>query len=67
MAGTVKGGQQAAHKNKQVHGSDFYAKIGRKGGQASRRGGFAAGAEGRRRARYYGAIGGRLSRRTKAN
>ena len=66
MAGTVKGGRQAAHKNKQVHGADFYAKIGRKGGQASRSGGFAAGEEGRRRARYYGAIGGRLSRRTTA-
>lgn len=64
MAGTVTGGKQAAEKNKTRHGSDFYARIGRKGGMASRKGGFAAGAEGRRRARYYGAIGGRVSRRT---
>lgn len=64
MAGTVKGGRQAAHKNKQVHGADFYARIGRMGGKASRTGGFAAGAEGKRRARHYGAIGGRVSRRS---
>lgn len=65
MSGTIKGGQQAARKNKQRHGSDFYARIGRMGGKASRKGGFAAGEEGRRRARHYGAIGGRVSRRSK--
>lgn len=65
MPGTAKGGQAAAQKNKKVHGSDFYARIGRMGGKASRKGGFAAGAEGRARARRYGAIGGRVSRRGK--
>lgn len=63
MAGTAKGGRLAAQKNKQKHGSDFYARIGRLGGQRSRNGGFAAGVEGKKRASYYGAIGGSISRR----
>lgn len=63
MAGTAKGGRLAATKNKQKYGSDFYAKIGRLGGQKGRSGGFAAGEEGRKRASYYGAIGGSISRR----
>lgn len=64
MAGTVKGGRLAAQKNKEKHGADFYARIGRLGGQRSHTGGFAAGKEGRRRARMYGAIGGSISRRS---
>jgi len=64
MAGTAKGGRLAAEKNKQKHGADFYSKIGRKGGQAGRTGGFAAGEEGRKRASQYGAIGGSISRRS---
>lgn len=32
MAGTKKGGIKAAQKNKMLHGSDFYSRIGRKGG-----------------------------------
>jgi hypothetical protein len=64
MAGTAKGGRLAAQKNKQKHGSDFYARIGRIGGQRGRTGGFAAGEEGRKRASYYGAIGGSISRRS---
>ena len=32
MAGTKKGGQMAAATNKARYGSDFYAKIGAKGG-----------------------------------
>ena len=64
MAGTPKGGRIAANKNKQKHGADFYARIGRMGGQASRTGGFAAGEEGRKRASIYGAIGGSISRRS---
>lgn len=63
MAGTAKGGRAAADKNKKRHGPDFYARIGRMGGKASNTGGFAAGTEGRKRASYYGAIGGTISRR----
>lgn len=65
MAGTKAGGQAAAKTNKQKYGDDFYKRIGSKGGRLGRTGGFAAGAEGRERARIYGAIGGRISRRTK--
>ena len=65
MAGTKAGGKAAAATNKKKYGSDFYARIGAKGGQKGHTGGFAAGEEGRERARKYGAIGGRISRRTK--
>lgn len=65
MAGTKAGGQAAAATNKKKYGSDFYAKIGSKGGKLGHTGGFAAGEEGRDRARKYGAVGGRISRRTK--
>jgi uncharacterized protein len=61
MAGTVKGGKLAAEKNKEKYGSDFYAKIGAKGGKKSRTGGFFANRE---LARVAGAKGGRISRRT---
>ncbi len=63
MSGTAKGGRLAAQKNKQKHGADFYARIGRIGGRRGRTGGFAAGPAGRRRASHYGAIGGAISRR----
>jgi hypothetical protein len=63
MAGTTRGGRLAARKNKQRHGADFYARIGRMGGRNGHTGGFAAGDEGRKRASYYGAIGGSISRR----
>lgn len=66
MAGTEKGGKEAAKTNKKKYGSDFYAKIGAMGGKRGHTGGFAAGKEGRDRARKFGAIGGRLSRRGKA-
>lgn len=65
MAGTAKGGRLAALKNKKKYGSDFYAKIGRMGGQRGTTGGFAAGEEGRKRASQFGAIGGSISRRKK--
>ncbi|HVW23713.1 MAG TPA: hypothetical protein VHB51_04505 [Candidatus Saccharimonadales bacterium] len=65
MAGTTTGGRLAAKKNKRKHGSDFYARIGRMGGKKGTTGGFAAGEEGRKRASYYGAIGGSISRRRK--
>jgi general stress protein YciG len=62
MAGTKAGGQKAAQTNKTKHGSDFYAKIGAKGGKNGRTGGFAANPE---LARIAGAKGGRISRRKK--
>jgi hypothetical protein len=65
MAGTKDGGKAAATTNKTKYGPDFYARIGAMGGKRGRTGGFAAGEEGRNRARKYGAIGGRISRRTK--
>lgn len=63
MAGTKAGGVKAAQTNKVRHGSDFYAKIGAKGGQNGTTGGFAANRE---LARVAGAKGGRISRRRKA-
>ncbi len=62
MAGTKEGGMKAAVKNKELHGSDFYARIGAKGGANGRTGGFAADRE---LARIAGAKGGRKSRRLK--
>lgn len=62
MAGTKAGGQKAAATNKARHGSDFYAKIGQKGGKKGTTGGFAANPE---LARIAGAKGGRVSRRRK--
>ena len=63
MAGTIDGGKKAAAKNKAKYGSDFYAKIGAKGGQKGTTGGFYANRE---LARKAGAKGGRISRRTKS-
>ena len=62
MAGTKAGGRAAAATNKSKYGSDFYAKIGAKGGRQGRTGGFYANRE---LARIAGARGGRISRRTK--
>lgn len=62
MAGTKEGGKKAAARNKAKHGADFYARIGAKGGQNGRTGGFAANPE---LARIAGAKGGRISRRKK--
>lgn len=42
MAGTKAGGKKAAATNKAKNGEDFYARIGRKGGQNGHTGGFAA-------------------------
>lgn len=65
MAGTKDGGKQAAATNKEKYGNDFYRKIGSLGGKNGHTGGFAAGDAGRQRARVYGAVGGRISRRPK--
>lgn len=62
MAGTKAGGKAAAATNKSKYGSDFYAKIGAKGGKLGKTGGFFAN---RDLARAAGAKGGRISRRTK--
>jgi general stress protein YciG len=63
MAGTKDGGKKAAATNKAKYGKEFYATIGRKGGQNGTTGGFAANKE---LARIAGAKGGRISRRGKA-
>jgi general stress protein YciG len=62
MAGTKAGGMKAAATNKAKFGSDFYAKIGSKGGKNGHTGGFAANPD---LARIAGAKGGRISRRGK--
>ncbi len=61
MAGTKAGGKLAAQKNL-ARDPDFYAKIGRKGGQNGKTGGFAANPE---LARIAGRKGGLISRRRK--
>ncbi len=63
MAGTKNGGKLAAKTNKTRHGSDFYARIGKIGGKNGTTGGFAAN---RDLARKAGALGGKISRRRKA-
>lgn len=60
MSGTKAGGKKCAATNKKLHGSDFYARIGAKGGRNGHTGGFAADPE---RARIAGAKGGRKSSR----
>lgn len=65
MAGTVIGGRKAATTNKSRYGSDFYAKLGAKGGRVGKTGGFGAGELGRELARIAGAKGGTISRRGK--
>ena len=63
MAGTKAGGKAAAATNKKKYGSDFYAKIGAKGGALGTTGGFYAN---RDLARKAGAAGGKISRRRSA-
>ena len=60
MSGTKIGGSKAAITNKQLHGEDFYARIGRKGGKNGHTGGFAANPE---LAREAGRKGGKKSKR----
>jgi general stress protein YciG len=64
MAGTKAGGKAAAATNKAKYGSDFYAKIGAKGGKLGKTGGFFAN---RDLARAAGRKGGRISRRPKTS
>lgn len=60
MAGTKAGGLKAAATNKRLHGEDFYARIGRRGGQNGHTGGFASNVK---LAKLAGAKGGAKSRR----
>lgn len=60
MAGTKAGGLKAAATNKAKYGNEFYAKIGRVGGQNGHTGGFAANPE---LAKIAGAKGGKISKR----
>ena len=60
MAGTMAGGKAAAQTNKELHGEDFYARIGAIGGKKGTTGGFFANRE---LARAAGAKGGQASRR----
>lgn len=63
MPGTRQGGLKARDTNIKRHGKDHYSRIGKIGGKLGTTGGFAAGAEGRERARVYGKIGGKRSSR----
>ena len=63
MAGTKAGGLKAAATNIERYGENFYARIGKVGGQNGHTGGFAANPA---LARVAGAKGGRKSRRGKA-
>ncbi|MDR1300563.1 MAG: hypothetical protein LBK50_02540 [Candidatus Nomurabacteria bacterium] len=60
MAGTALGAAKAAKTNRERYGKDFYARIGRKGGQNGTTGGFFANRE---LAREAGRKGGLISRR----
>ena len=69
MAGTKLGGIRAAATNKKKYGKEFYALIGRKGGQNGHTGGFASeepgkdGLTGPERAKIAGQKGGVKSKR----
>lgn len=60
MSGTLEGGRKAAKTNILKHGSDFYARIGSRGGKNGHTGGFYNDPE---RAAMLGSIGGRKSKR----
>ena len=63
MSGTIKGGKKASATNKERHGSDFYTRIGSKGGKWCGPKGFALDPE---RAKTAGRKGGLISKRGKA-
>lgn len=64
MSGTKAGGVKASKANRELHGADFYKRIGSKGGQASHTGGFAANPA---LASIAGRKGGKISRRGPAS
>lgn len=69
MAGNRDGGRKAAATNMAKYGPDFYKNIGRKGGTNGHDGGFASkglgkdGLTGPERAKIYGSVGGKVSKR----
>ncbi len=63
MASNKAGGLKAAKTNKERYGEDWYARIGREGGQNGHTGGFASNPE---LAKIAGAKGGRISKRGRA-
>lgn len=63
MPQTKEGAAKAALTNKKRYGEDYYARIGRIGGQNGNTGGFAANRE---LARIAGKKGGQVSRRGKS-
>lgn len=69
MTGNKVGGMKTAKTNLERHGKDFYRHIGRMGGRASTRGGFASdkigkdGLTGRQRSRLCGQKIGRITKR----
>lgn len=60
MVGTIIGGKKAARTNKELHGKDFYKRIGAKGGRNGHMKGFALNPA---LAIVAGAKGGRISSR----
>lgn len=60
MPGTRAGGLKTAERNRQLYGDDYYARIGRKGGQNGNTGGFYGNRE---RAIEAGRKGGMASKR----
>ena len=64
MAGTKAGGMKARETNYRKHGADFYARIGKKGGQNGHTGGFAYNPA---LAKVAGARGGKKSKRGRAH
>lgn len=67
MAGNKQGALKARDTNIRKYGEDFYRKIGSSGGKNGYGkmygGGFADGEAGRERARIWGAVGGKISKR----
>jgi len=66
MGGTKAGGIKAREKNL-AQDPDFYKKIGSIGGKNGTTGGFGQGEIGRERARRWGSVGGKVSRRNAAS
>ncbi len=64
MPGTPSGGRKARDTNKTRYGDTFYKRIGAAGGKISRGGAFSISKE---FASEMGRIGGKVSRRNKAN